>query len=208
MWYNGSVIEEKVFKFYIPKGLIFGFIALVCLTVPHALGLSIARNGLEIDGVHQSSSQIFKMLDFSSGAFLLLGWSTTALLVISVLVAILYSRVKVLKYITLIFVVITQFLTGLSYTRQNFRNPTYVVYHHQSYKVNAIDIGIISVVFTTIVFILLLVLVLILKRRMKVFAKLLTKKVAIISFILLNILSVTVVYFAGILELYGGLPTT
>jgi hypothetical protein len=200
------VQEEKIFKLHIPKGVVFGAFALVCIVVPHALGLSFARNGIDYANRHYSSSQFLAILDYSAEVFYLLGWISATFLILSVLLAILYPCAHIWKFTSLFFVSIVQFLTGVAYTRQNFQNPTYVVYHHQSYKVNSLNIGIISAIVSTCIFIIFYMLLLILKRKFPITTVLFNRSIAIVIFCIFCILAYLVVNEFGILELYGGTP--
>ncbi|MDR2083051.1 MAG: hypothetical protein LBP35_05565 [Candidatus Ancillula trichonymphae] len=197
--------EEKVFKLCVPKSVVFGAFALICITIPHALGLSFARYGIDYNNRHYSSSEFLATLDYGIGVFYFIGWISTTFLVLNILLAVLYSRTHIWKFTSLFFVSIVQFLTGAAYTRENFQNPTYVVYHRQSYKINSLNVGIISVIAATCIFITFYVLMLILKRKFEILAILFNKSSVVVIFCILCILMCIVVIEFNILELMGGI---
>jgi hypothetical protein len=175
----------------------------MCIVIPHAFGLNFARNGYNISNRKRTSSYFFANLDLPPYIFLLTGYLVAFGLVLTILMALLY-RHSPWRYILLPFLGITQFLTGLAYTRQNFQNPTAVVYGPQAYKVNLIDIGIIFALSCVVSMIVLTVILLTLKRKFTGLNKLLSKKLAVISMIALGVLTYAVASSPYVLELLGG----
>ncbi|GHT81760.1 hypothetical protein FACS1894125_3200 [Actinomycetota bacterium] len=120
-----------------------------------------------LDGKRVTASVYFAHLHFTQFQFFLIGYAPTILTILFLVLAIFYRKVRILKYICIFFFALTQFLTGLGYTRFAFTNPTHTIYHTQSYKVNAIDTGILAGLLAGGIILLFTVFVLALKSRVK-----------------------------------------
>jgi hypothetical protein len=186
--------------------LIFWILVFIVIFVPFGFGLGFARNGTTISGVHYSSLEYFKTLDYSSFQFFLFGWCLSFVFIVILLLAVLFSKQKFLRYIALLTAIPLQFVCGLSYTMENFQLRTFVVYVKQSWKVNAINIGIISVFATSLIYLLILITLLVIKRKLNVMLFLSSKIFIFISMILFQILTIFIVNHTNILGAFSAVP--
>lgn len=183
----------------------FWILLFVFIIVPFGFGLSFARDGIMINGEHISSLEVFKGFDFSSDVFYLFGWLLSIVMLLLVVVAVLFSRAKFLKYIVLLALIPFQFICGLAYTMEGFEFRTFVVYGRQSWKVNAINVGIISVFFTSLVYLIILIVLLLLKRKLGVLSFLSSKPFIFFSLFVMYIICAIVVLNTNVLQMFNAL---
>ncbi|MDR2508892.1 MAG: hypothetical protein LBC50_02055 [Candidatus Ancillula sp.] len=197
-------ISTLTAKFFVPKGVFFGLLALIITVVGQATGLSFARFGAKWEGVHVSPDVYLSHIDFSEHIFFLVGFIPTVLFILFFLLAVFYHQISWFKYVCLAFFGVTNFLAGMAYTRLNFQNPVYVNYHYrQAYKVNAINVGIISVLFIACIIMLTVIILLILRNRTSLQIKVYTKANCIAYLGALSLIMVFVAWFTPLLEYFS-----
>jgi hypothetical protein len=193
-------VEQKV-SFYFPNGLFIVALVIEVTVIFQALGLSFARNGTVLNGERVTASVFFSHLNFSQYQFFLIGIIPTVLTVLFALLAILYSKTAWFKYASIIFFAAAQFLSGVGYTRFAFTNPTHTIYHNQAYKVNAIDLGILTgVVCALLVFLFALTVLVLQKKRISI-KNLHHRQVYIAAFLFITIIAQWVVAFTPLIEI-------
>ncbi|MDR0950488.1 MAG: hypothetical protein LBM13_02445 [Candidatus Ancillula sp.] len=192
-------MEEKT-KLVIPKNLIYWILFFFAVVLPFALGLTIARDGVVKNEVFYSSMDIFRFIKFNNLQFFLIGYLSAILFFVISILAIMYHK-TILKWLSLIFVIPLQFICGIAYTMQNFSLHTYVVYGKQSWKVNAINVGIFTALFTLFVYLIIFIIFLIVKRKTGYF-QFLTSKIGILVLLCIMYICAFFVVYSPIMSIY------
>lgn len=175
--YNKNMQEvdhsESIQKVHIKISGTFIWLIVIFLFIatPFALGLSFARNGLTLNNKYYSSADFFRTLHFTSAYFFAFGYIVAALFLFFAVVSLIYIRTKPLKIIFLICLSILQFVMGFSYLMPAFPAHTFVVYATQSWKINAINVGILSAVVSAIFCLIIYIFFLIFKSSSLKFIK-------------------------------------
>lgn len=184
-----------------PTGVYIFILTFILIFFAQAYGLLIAREGLVIDSQMVPSVLLLAKLNLSQETFYLVGFIPSFFALLFFLLAVFYRQIWFYKYICITFFAITVFLSSFGYVRFGFSNFTHAVYHSQSYKVNAMDIGIVTVLFIVIILTVLTVILLLLRKVLPIIDQLHKKHFYLTFFLVISIIAQWVVIISPILSI-------
>jgi hypothetical protein len=190
-----------------PRPVFVFFLALLATIFPQAYGLVFAREGVIIGSSHFSPAVFVSKLELNLNQFYLIGFIPTFITILFLIMAIFYRKIHSLKYITIICFGVVQFLASLGYTRIGFSNATHAIYHSQSYKINAMDIGIIFGIGVGMLVLLIAIILLIVRRKFNALLFLHQKPFYLCGFLILGLIVTWVIILSPVLLGLSGAPT-
>lgn len=202
-------ISTLTAKFFLPRGVFLGLLILIVTVLGQATGLSFARFGAKWDGVKVSADVYLSHIHLSEHMFFLAGFMPAVLFLLFFLLAVFYHRIGWFKYVSVLLFGVTNFLAGMAYTRLNFQNPVYVNYHRrEAYKVNAINVGIISVLLIACIMLLTIIVLLLLRKKTSINISIYTKANCIIYLVLLSLVMTLAAWATPLLEFFSAVPSS